>query len=922
MKSFICYDRVIVKGGLIMGIEVKTIDVSGDWICKLDPLDLGLAEEWYLNNLAGDRVVLPGTLAENHMGETYQKEEGLTKENVRSLRAKYRYIGAAWYQKTIELEEEVDIGDYQLFLERIMFESKVWINGSYIGSQDSLSCPHIYSLVNDKKCKTLTITICVDNRDINRIGTYSSAYTEETQTLWNGIVGKMYLTKRKAYEFLTFNIGVNGREHMGLFDISLLSKEILETYKLTIEKNGQIIQSYVGRVANIEETLNIEEQSNLIQQSYRIDLQLPLAKDIELWNEFHPTCYELRLQVMDLNDTIVIDDRRTTGFCQMEAKGKELLVNGIPTFLRGNIDCCLYPLTGYPPMDKDMWYKVMSTSKSYGLNHIRFHSWCPPEAAFWVADELGIYLQVEGPMWLDSYMDIKVGSTPTQYTYLPEEAMRIISNYSHHPSFCIFSNGNELNGDNKLLEDIIDRVKKMNPNILYTLTTNWDRKTRPFDDIFIAQSSDGVGIRGQYFLQELVNTTTLNFDLGVSQKDIPVISHEIGQYVVYPNVEDIDKYVGNLLPVNFEVIREDLEKKNMNRFVSDFVRCSGRLAYDLYKAECEAALNTSKMAGFQLLSLHDFPGQSTATVGLLDVFFDRKGITDDDEFKQFCNQEVLLLQMDKKIYCTHDKVNMSLHIANYREYELENQSVRITVKDEKGFYHYEEIIEVEHLKIGLNVIGPVLRQLDFTKLNGRVKLHIEAKIDDNIKNQWTIWVYSEIEVNNTFMEEWNDTIIDRLHAGETIILSPKKSQVKKLSETTYFPVFWSPVHFMSKDPCGMIIEKEHPFFKTYYEGTSYGDYEWKTFMEEGFSIELDSLPDVKPMTMYVPNFYHNHICSGLFEVKVGLGKLLVCCYDFMNNSKSLPTEYLREAINAYVRSDDFNPSYQCDEETLKELFIH
>ena len=94
-------------------------------------------------------------------------------------------------------------------------------------------------------------------------------------------------------------------------------------------------------------------------------------------------------------------DEMTTTFalCDFKAEGNHFIVNGRKTFLRGKHDACVWPLTGHVAMGYDEWYNYLKTCKQYGINHVRFHSWCPPEACFEAADNLGIYLQPELPIW-------------------------------------------------------------------------------------------------------------------------------------------------------------------------------------------------------------------------------------------------------------------------------------------------------------------------------------------------------------------------------------------------------------------------------------------------------------------------------------------------------------------------------------------
>src|SRR5690606_34114296 len=72
---------------------------------------------------------------------------------------------------------------------------------------------------------------------------------------------------------------------------------------------------------------------------------------------------------------------------------------------------------------------------------MRFHTWCPPEAAFQAADQLSFYLQVENPDWR-----FTVGKDAEVNRFLKEEADRILKTYGNHPSFIMFCEGNEMVG--------------------------------------------------------------------------------------------------------------------------------------------------------------------------------------------------------------------------------------------------------------------------------------------------------------------------------------------------------------------------------------------------------------------------------------------------------------------------------------------
>jgi beta-galactosidase/beta-glucuronidase len=169
------------------------------------------------------------------------------------------------------------------------------------------------------------------------------------------------------------------------------------------------------------------------------------------WDEFSPAVYELTAALAGRPDTALTT---TFGFRELTAVNREFQINSRRIFLRGNLECCIFPLTGHPPTDRAAWIKLLSTAKAWGLNHLRFHSWCPPEAAFAAADELGLYFQVELPHW-----SLNVGKDAATVAFLSAEADRMLATYGNHPSFLFLSLGNELQGDMDSLHAEVSRLR-------------------------------------------------------------------------------------------------------------------------------------------------------------------------------------------------------------------------------------------------------------------------------------------------------------------------------------------------------------------------------------------------------------------------------------------------------------------------------
>lgn len=882
-------------------------DISGSWSYKLDSDDTGSKNHWYQGFNEDGEFTFPGSNTDNNIGSSYVYDGKLSKENVHMLRSRYSYIGKIWFKKRIKLDGFDERKVYKIIFERIMWQSSLWINGNFIGTCDSLSTSHVFD-ITEFTAPSMEITLCIDNRDIHEIGTAPSAYTEETQTIWNGAIGKMHIVESVLKEE-KINVFADFDGESIVLNADLEFMDTSEQYKLNINiyDETKLIDSAVYSL----------KKKDVLNEKFKLN-------SINYWDENNPHLYKVKISIENHAGTNVLNFSKSIGFRKFTNNRGQMLLNNNPVFLRGTVDCCIFPKTGYPPMDIDSWKKILTKIKSYGFNHVRYHSWCPPEAAFDAADQLGLYLQVEGPIWLDDYMPFVLGDKPDHYTFFERESAQIVDEYGDHPSFCFFSCGNELRGDNTILRNIVKKLKTMNKSILYTCTSNWDRSVYPEEDFFIAQTVEKKPVRGQYYLDELSNGTNVNFNDAIKQRDITIISHEVGQYSIYPRIQEISKYNGNLLPVNFEAIKDDLIKKNMVEEAEVFTHDSGRLAFELYKSEVEAALGTDRMGGFQLLGLNDFTGQSTATVGMLDSFWEDKNITNADEFKQFNNTIVPLAIFKKRNFYSNELFSFLPKVANYLK-DIKKVDFYWSLKNREGKVLIEKNCNIKNISMGLNNVKEIQSFTVGDKISKSEQLVLEMKIrfdDETYENSWNLWCYKLLDkkYNKYFIQSnyIDDEIMRRVYNGENLLLEPKSRFIKNAEKTTFFSVFWSPVHFMSKDSCGAHIDLNCPLFELF-PTDSYTNFQWKDLLTGAFSIKYpDTIENFQPLVQVIPNFFNNRKNFVLAEFKFGKGNILI---NTLNMTKDTPAvKAFKKSVNCYLQSDEFHPLSEIDKKQLEIFF--
>lgn len=441
MKHSLITFSIILFTTLSFG-QVKSQDLSGNWHVWLDTNNSEI-NSFSFNKQKGKSVKLPATLDELEMGrKTTETDKG-------RLTRKYRYIGAAWYEKEINVPANWKGKNIELFLERVMWKSDLWIDGHYISSAESLGTPHVFQ-IGDLAPGTHKLVLKINNDMIYNIGDVGHTYTDYTQTKWNGILGRMELKAFDALKIENLKIFPNLKQktvdvHFMLNPKLNQNKKVSATVKLINKETGSILQS-------MEKNFEVSRNDAMEVRS----LSMPIEKSIKGWSEFNPYLYDLQFSVGSGNDS---DERtETIGFRDITHSKTKIIINDIPTFMRGNLNNAEFPLTGYPPTNIKEWERLFKVHQNYGINHVRFHSWCPPEAAFIAADRMGVYLQVE-TLWIAEWMrrdssartaprPDALGEDPEVSRYIEEELNRIINKYGNHPSFTFFCVGNELdNGD-------------------------------------------------------------------------------------------------------------------------------------------------------------------------------------------------------------------------------------------------------------------------------------------------------------------------------------------------------------------------------------------------------------------------------------------------------------------------------------------
>lgn len=919
----------------IMVSAQESIDLSGKWEFQIDRHDEGVAQKWHSKTL-DDSITLPASMPEMLKGdlitaatewtgsiydstyyvnpafEIYRKEG-----NVKFpffLTPERQYKGAAWYKRSVQIPAEWK-GEYvELYLERPHIETTLWLDGKQVGVQNSLNTAHIYDITPYvKPGKTLNIAIIVDNRIklAYRVGPDSHSITDQTQGNWNGIVGKIELRH-------------SPRTRISEIQVYPDLKSKTAQLRLTIEspKNAKADLKFNARSYNnptrSHQAAHEQKGVSLKAGKHEYSFTLPMGDGMLTWDEFSPTLYNLSAE---LTSTSGIDKKSTRfGMREISIEGKYFYINGRQVFMRGTVENCCFPYTGYPPTDLESWLRIFRICRNYGLNHMRYHSYCPPAAAFEAADIVGFYLQPEGPAW-PNHGGVGLGNGDPVDTYLLEETKRMVRDYGNSPSFCLMAAGNEPAGRyQKWVGDFVDYWSETDPRRIYTGTSGWSGMAKD-------QYSVTMIARGLPWKQSRPETMT-NYGANVNFMRVPILSHETGQWCAFPNFDEIRKYTGVNKALNFEIFRDFLDKNGMSGKGHDFHMASGKLQALCYKYELERHLRTPNYAGFQLLCINDYSGQGSALTGVTDVFFEPKEYISAEQWRRFCNTTVPLLKLEKFVFANDEKLSAELEVAHYGAEALKNAEFTYTIRNEYRVVLASGVVARKDISIGTPI--PVGKfEFDLSSIDKAGKFNVEVAISGtDFINDWDFWVYPRelpIDKGDVYVTDTLDNNAVKMlsEGGKVLLLAAGKVKYGSDIKQNFQPVFWNTSWFKMKAPhtTGLWLNDHHKIFAKF--PTEYhSNIQWWELTNNAQVMQLTDFPkDFQPLIHSIDTWFLSRKAGMLFEANVLGGRLVMTTMDLDSDPDNrLAARQMYASILEYMNGDFFRPSHKIDIKLVQDLF--
>lgn len=887
---------------------MKAIDISGEYRVVIGDKEYS--------------AVFPGTLDSNKIGErekTAEKwhpdaaleevdAEGITTRFTR----RYAYEGSAKLIKSISLDGFEGKRAF-VDIERARVLS-LCVNGKsapeYVrGTLSTPYCFEVTGLLDKENELCFTSNNTYEGLPKTAIK-FSSAATNETQTNWLGFPGKAELRFEES-EFIK-SINVDSRQD-GI-DVRL---EI----DAASDRECEIYIKSDALLGEVRKTVEFKKGINVVVVN-----GIKAKPGAELWDEYEGKLHALTVGGDGLEEKTVSFGLRSFG----DDGSGHLSLNGRRIFLRSEANCCVFAESGHMPMTKDEWTDKLLLYKSYGINAVRFHSHCPPEAAFAAADELGMIVQPELSNW-----DPKNAlESEESFEYYSLELERIIREYGNHPSFCMMAFGNELSCNDTGLERLhkmIDSAKEYDSTRLYAISSNGFYGERGADeksDFFTASNFYKDMMRGTSspmagYINNDEPDTKHNFDelMRKIRKEYkkPVFSFEVGQYEVLLDFTEIEKFKSILIPDNLRYVKERVSERGFLDKWDKWVAASGELALISYREEIEAAMRTEDMSGISLLGLQDFPGQGTALVGMINSHFEPKPypFAQPERFRRFFRSQLPLALMDRYTYTAGEAIDFDVSFANYGK-DTVSGTLECTLEVDDEIIWGQKIENVSCACSKITRLGSFSALTDGIERNTKGTLKISLA---GIENEYPVWIYKDngcsapegVSVCKTLNEALSEA-----EKGRTVFLEPvcREESFKESIKTHFTTDFWSVGTFPEQPGyMGIMPEPEHPLFKDF-PTESHADWQWHNLTRARAMV----LPNgMKPLFDVMDSYARLRTLAFMTECCYGDGKILISSMGLLDKTKHPEVRTLLGSVFGYMLSEDFCPEITASEDMLRNI---
>ncbi|NMA95364.1 MAG: hypothetical protein GX974_04920 [Clostridiales bacterium] len=816
-------------------------------------------------------------------------------------------IGVGYYRKKIYIEDLFKDQTTILSIGGVCLEAWVWINGELVDYH--LGHSTAYTVALDEYIEVgeqNEIIIAVANTRKDRSGCVLRGYKGLSAGIYGSIdlkiagaarIEDLYIYPTDGNEKLNWNIDIYNTENLIDLSVHWAIKDL----------RGNILGE--GREDVDGESLHMKTGTF----------------GMKPWSDREPNLYNIELILY--RDKDIVDTRiQSFGLRTLTTEGTALKLNSEPIFLRGATEHAYFPLTCTPPRNISAYREYITRLKEIGFNWLRFHTWVPSKEYMQAADELGMLLQVEGPVGFEE-----------------KEWIDILKACRKHPSVTIYCCGNEELLDEKKIEKLrimAKLCKEYAPDSLFNpqealrgIEYVWNKKdigddlvSEPFlyNRSRLESIKEFSDVLGQYTWGLLSYESTKGdfreIDRRLSIYERPCLSHENGIHGNYLNLDLEKRYEGTRIGTRlFSKAREYLQKEGVIHKAPLYYKNSCQWMRIIRKHNLETARKCRLISGYDFLGAIDhhwhrcgYPG------GIMNEFFELKPGESVDDVLKYNGENVLLLDNKNRVnFYFGDKVDFPIEISFYGREPIDEATLYWYLKDENGYVHERGGLKVNDILAGrISHLGNIRFSMPY--LDKASHLILSVRLSGGIYeilNSWDIWAFPKCQFEGKLegiqiVDAIDSEALDLLQNGGKVVLMGTKPFES-------LPIGFQPS--VTGRTIGNVatVIYDHPIMRGF-PHNGYCDWQFYNMLEDSRAVVFNDLDiEFDPIIEIVSSFKRIKRQSSLFELRVGKGRLLVCGLNVDNRDPA--SICMLNLIGEYMKSDNFQPKIELGLDELKIL---
>lgn len=531
-----------------------------------------------------------------------------------------------------------------------------------------------------------------------------------------------------------------------------------------------------------------------LQTDHNLDITLPVP-EVHSWSPADPALYTVEI-VLESAGKVSARSQTTFGFRTLSKQREQLLFNGEPVLLRGLLNWGWYPNILCPAPDEATIRDEFRRVRQMGYNMVKLCLYVPSPLYFKLADEEGIFLWLELPMWLPEVTDRLRQQAPVEYQAILEQV-------HNHPSIVIYSLGCELGHsiDANLLGALNDILRAQTTGVLACDNSG-------SGEAYGGLSFDYADFNDYHFYCDLhyFNPLVNHFHRDW-RPPRPWIFGEFCDADDYRDLADVQAiYDGNLPwwltehnPIHaveklaYQQQQERMAKLDLGFTGQELQQISRLQSFVVRKTILEKVRAHSGMGGYVVTSIRDTP---LATSSMFDDLGRFK--YDADEFKQFNGDDVLILEQgrerrwtnggdrpipaDRQNHVSGDQLDFRIVLAQTSakrdigqlSWALVDQSGQ-TVQSGHNLVsdRYPNTVPIEISRITFNA-PQVDHAQEYTLL---------VELEGGVRNHWPLWIYPAMTnpLPSVALYDPSGTLIDLSELLENATILTQQSELSELT---------------------------------------------------------------------------------------------------------------------------------------------